>query len=511
MSETEKKKKKLRFPSSYTVLFIVMIFAAILTFAIPAGKFSKLSYNGDTQKFDVEDSKGNVESYAATQKTLDKFGINAKLSKFTEGSIKKPMAIRGTYKNVPQNGQGIMAFLSAPISGVYDSIDVILFVFMIGGMIGIMNHLGIFNAGISELARVSKGHEQIIIAVVLFLIAMGGTTFGMAEETIAFYPIMIPIFLKSGYDAMTGIAAIWCGSSIGCMFSTVNPFSVVIASNAAGINFKDSLGSHTIGLVIGIIITLIYIFRYAAKVKKDPSKSIIFDSKAHIDEKFGMNSTEQHEERKMTVRERIILLLFFATFVIMVYGVASHLGWWFDQMSVLFLVMAVIIGVVGGMNEAEISEEFVKGAADLVGVALVVGLARAVNILLENGFVSDTLLHVMSGWVSGMNPVLFLIVMELIFIILGFFINSSSGLAMLSIPIMAPLADAVGLPRDLVISAYMYGLGLIGLITPTGLILASLQMVDVTYDKWLKWCWPLMILWTILGIVMLIFQMGVGF
>ena len=175
-------------------------------------------------------------------------------------------------------------------------------------------------------------------------------------------------------------------------------------------------------------------------------------------------------------------------------------------MAALFLISAIIIGIIGRMSEKEIAGVFISGASDLVGVALVCGLARAVNILLENGLISDTLLYTMSGWVEGMNPVLFIIVMMIAFIILGFFINSSSGLAMLSIPIMAPLADAVGLPRDVVISSYIYGLGLIGLITPTGLILAVLDMVDVTFDKWLKWCWPLMIILAVLGIVMLMAQ-----
>ena len=140
-------------------------------------------------------------------------------------------------------------------------------------------------------------------------------------------------------------------------------------------------------------------------------------------------------------------------------------------------------------------------------MALVCGCARAVNILLENGYISGTLLHTMSGWVQGMNPILFLIVLTVIFIILGFFVNSSSGLAMLSIPIMAPLADAVGLPRELVVSAYVYGLNIIGLITPTGLILAILQLCKVTYDKWLKWVWPLLVMWIGLAVVMLIVEM----
>lgn len=500
----EKKKKKFSFPSAYTVLFIVLILAVALTYIIPAGEYSSLTYDEDAECFMITEPSGEVTEMSATQETLDKLNVKADLEKFIDGSIYKPMAISGTYTSLEQNGQGVVDFIMAPINGVYETVDIMLFIFMIGGLVGIVNHLGVFNAGIGALARVSNGKEEIIIAVVTFLIALGGTSFGMAEETIAFYPILIPIFIKSGYDAMTGIAAIWVGSSIGCMFSTINPFSVVIASNAAGINFSEGMLFRGIGLALSVIITVVYIVRYGKKIKKNPQLSVVYDDADRINAKLKMDE-QKDEYEKMPLQFKIILILFFLTFAIMIYGVVK-LEWWFGEMAALFLISAIIIGILGRMSEKEIAGVFISGASDLVGVALVCGLARAVNILLENGLISDTLLYTMSGWVEGMNPILFIIVMMIAFIILGFFINSSSGLAMLSIPIMAPLADAVGLPRDVVISSYIYGLGLIGLITPTGLILAVLDMVDVTFDKWLKWCWPLMIILAVLGIVMLMAQ-----
>jgi Predicted membrane protein len=501
-----KTKKKNGFPSAFTVLFIVLIFAAILTFIIPAGKYSTLVYDADNQVFVVTNPDESTLELPATQATLDKLGINADLDKFLNGTIYKPMAVSGTYVQLPQNGQGPLQVVQSPILGIYDSIDIILFVFMIGGCIGIVNYLGAFNAGIAALARVSKGREELIIVVVCSLIALGGTTFGMAEETIAFYPILIPIFLSAGYDAMVGIAAIYAGSSIGCMFSTVNAFSVVIASNAAGVSFKSGLVLRLIGLIIGLVLTLIYILRYAKRIKNDPTKSLIYADRDHIAAKFNVTEDTNHDDAPpLTFRYKLVLGLFFITFVIMIAGVSSW-DWWFDQMSTLFLCSGIIIGIVGGLNEKDIAREFVHGASELIGVALIIGVARAVNMILENGLISDTLLKTMSGWVDGMNPVLFILIMMVVFIILGFFINSSSGLAVLSIPIMAPLADTVGLPREVVISAYIYGLGLIGYITPTGLVLASLELVDVTFDKWLKFITPLMGYLLVLGGVMLVVQ-----
>lgn len=395
------------------------------------------------------------------------------------------------------------AFLSGSVKGVYECIDIILFVLVLGGLINILDHSGAFGAGISALSRATKGKEYILIIVVTILISLGGTTFGLAEETIALYPILIPVFIAAKYDVLVCIAAIYMGSSIGTMMSTVNPFSVVTAANAAGINFTAGMGFRLAGLIIGTAVTIIYILRYAGRIRKDPIKSLIYEDKERIEKKFDKHA----EDLVMTLRFKIALILFLAAFVVMVYGVAIK-GWWFEEMTVLFLVTSVIIGIVLRVSEKEFVSKFIEGAGGLIGVGLVIGIARAVNIILETGKVSDTILYKLSGIVSGMNPFLFIVIMMLIFVVLGFFINSSSGLATLSIPIIAPLADAVGMPREIIISAYIFGLGMISFITPTGLILATLDLVDVTYNKWIKFVLPLMGILTVLSMILLILQVA---
>ncbi|EJT5917947.1 TPA: YfcC family protein [Clostridium perfringens] len=483
------KKKKISFPTAFTVLFIVLILSAILTYVIPAGSYSKLSYNEAENTFVVTNPQGESTKENATQNTLDKLGIKINLSKFTDGSINKPIAIPNTYEKVSQNPQGISKIIEAPIQGTYDTIDIIMFVLIIGGVIGVLNATGAFNAGIASLSKITKGKEYILIILLSILISLGGTTFGLAEETIALYPILLPIFLASGYDAIVCIATIYMGSSIGTMFSTVNPFSSVIASTAAGISFKEGLYFRMIGLVLATLITIIYILRYAKKVKNDPSKSLVYDQKDEIDSKFLHESN--NDVPAFTWRLKLMLLIFAGSFVILVYGVSAK-GWGFIQMTALFLVVGIILGFLSGLGEKKFVNTFIAGAADLVGVALVIGVARSINLILENGKISDTLLYVSSNGIQGMDKNIFIILMLVIFIILGFFIPSSSGLAVLSIPIMAPLADTVGLPRDVIVSAYQFGQGLISFITPTGLILATLAMVDVTYNKWLKFIMPLM-------------------
>ena len=497
-------KKKRSFPTAFTVLFIVLILAALLTYIVPAGNYSKLKYDTEKSVFEVIKPNGEQEELPGKQETLDKLNIKVDIDKFKSGSLSKPIAIPNTYERVPKNPQGFFQVIEAPIEGVYECIDIIMFIFILGGIIGVINHSGAFDAGMESLSKATKGKEMLLIIIVTVAIALGGTTFGLAEETIAFYPILMPIYLVAGYDAIVCIAAIYLGSAIGTMFSTINPFCTVIASNAAGINFTDGLVSRCIGLVLATLICLIYIIRYAKKVQKNPECSYIYDDKEHIEKRF-LNGYNNKNVPKFNIRRKVMLLLLLLGFIIMIWGVLTQ-EWGFTQMTALFLVIGIIMGVVSGMGEKTFVDKFITGAGDLIGVALITGVARAVNLIMENGLISDTILYYSSNLVHGMNSIVFIIVMVIIFCILGFFIPSASGLAVLSMPIMAPLADTVGLSRDVIVSAYAYGQGLMSFITPTGLILVSLEMVDVTYDRWLKFIWPLMGIIGGFSIVMLIVQ-----
>lgn len=497
-------KRKFTFPSAFTVLFIVLLLAAGLTYLVNAGAYAKLVYDLDNKVFIETFPDGTTRELEGTQETLDEIGVSNDITKFQDGSINKPIAVPGTYEKVKPNPQGFGELLLAPIQGVYDSIGIILFVFIIGGVIGVINESGAINAGIAALSRATKGHEYMLIVFVTFLISLGGTTFGLAEETIAFYPILMPVYLAAGYDAIVCIAAIYVGSAIGNMFSTTNPFSVVIGSNAAGINFTQGITFRMIGLAIGFIIATLYIVRYANRVYKKPDESLVYELRDDINTHFKREA----KVVEFTSRRIAILIIFVMSFVVMIYGV-SNLGWWFEEMTALFLVAGIVIGIIAGMGEKVFVNTFITGAADLMGVGLVIGIARSINIILENGLVSDSILYSLSTMVSGMDRNIFVILMMFVFMILGFFIASSSGLATLAIPIMAPLADAVNVPRDVIITACIFGQGLMSFITPTGLILASLEMVHVTYNKWLKFILPLLAFITILSIFILLLEINI--
>ena len=507
----KKKKKQRNFLSSFSICFIVVILAAALTWIIPAGNYQTLEYDAGSDQFivssadyDAEAGTGEQKTYPATQEVLDELGITAGLDTFKQGNITKPMSIPGTYERVEPHHQGLAEFLAAPVQGTADGFDIIFFIFMLGGTIGIINYIGAFNAGIGALAKACKGREQIILVVVTLVIAFLATIEGFCEETIALFPVLVPVFLAAGYDAITAVGAIYMGSTIGCMFGTINPFSVGIASYAAGTTMNAGLIFRLIGLIFGAAITVIYLMRYAKKIKADPSLSLVADHKDEIAEKFSTVDLDDIPE--FTTRRKVCLVLFILTFGVMIWGIMAK-GWWFEELSELFIVSGVLIGIVGGIGEKAIVREFVNGAADLVGVALILGVARAVTILLENGNISGTILEGLSKAVSGLPPAVFLILLMLVYVVLGFFINSSSGLAVLSIPIMAPLADVVGIPRELIVSAYVYGLGIITFVTPTGIIMPSLEIVDTTYDRWLKLAMPLVCILTVFAAVMLVVQL----
>lgn len=478
---------KLKFPTAQTILLLIAAMVTLLTWVVPAGQYDTLAYSEESKSF-VRTHAGGTETLPATQETLEALGVKIPVEKFTSGDIYKPINIPETYREVEAKPQGFGAFVQSPIKGIIEAADIIFLVLFIGGLIGIMNRTGAFDAGISWMAQALKGREFILIILVTTLIAAGGTTFGLAEETMAFYPILIPVFIAAGYDAMVGLACIFLGSAVGSMCSTINPFSTIIASDSAGINWTTGIEGRVLILLICLSLTILYILRYARRVKRDPSRSIIYEQKEKIEAMFGLSAAQT--ETKLTNRLRVIILIFSASFIVMVVGV-SMLDWWFVEMTATFLVGAILIGFVGKIKESDFVESFSKGAGALLGVAFIIGIARGVSVIMTDGLISDTMLYHASGITTGMEKGVFANVMFLVYNGLSFFIPSSSGMAVLTMPIMAPLADTAGVGREVVVNAYMYGLGLFYFINPTGLILAALAIVKVGFNKWIKFVMPL--------------------
>jgi uncharacterized ion transporter superfamily protein YfcC len=488
-------KKRFGFPTPYTILILVIVLAAVATFLLPSGNYDTLTYDATSKVFVIK-SDSDTENLPATQESLDKLGIRIDAEKLISGDIKKPVAIPGSYKSKDSNPQGIGPVIQAPIHGIHQAIDVILFVLILGGFIGVFSRSGAFDIGMQHLAYKLKGRESWLIIIVTTLMAIGGTTFGLAEETIAFYPILVPVFLAAGYDVMVPLAVIYVGSSMGFMASTVNPFATIIASYAAGITWTAGILSRLIMLVLGTGICIAWILRYANKVKRDPTKSILHNKNEGKNLSYP-TVLETGQLTAMDGKTRLLLVLFALTFVVMIYGVA-RMEWWFVEMTALFLVTSVIIGIVQRINEKEFILAFINGAKELLGVAFIIGIARGVAVILDAGLVSDTILYYAADSVDGMSSVFFIVSLMFVYAGLTIFIPSSSGMAVLTMPILGGLAEVAGVPREQIINAYLFGMGIMGFLTPAGLILPSLAMVNVNYDTWLKFIMPL------IGILVLI-------
>lgn len=482
------------FYSAHTILFIIAIIVCISTWIIPAGKYERLEYLADNKEFIIH-GKSSDTKIAATQQALTELGLKIPIDNFIDNKITKSIAIPNSYYQLDSNPQGVSEFLQAPMKGFYGAIEIILFVLVIGGFIAIINESGAFNQGITVLAKKLHNKEQLLIIIVFVLTAAGGTTFGMAEETIAFLPILIPVFIAAGYDTLVPLATISLGSAAGTIGSTINPFSVIIASNAAGIHWTAGVLPRVAVLLIISIVILAYILRYAKSVKAEPERSLIYFSRKEHQQHFLKEPLTQ--EDTITFKAGLILTLFITTFAVMVYGVTS-LGWWFLEMTTLFFTSALIIGFIAKFSELTMVNTFIRGAQDLLSVAIIIAIARGITVLMENGFISDTILYQSSLLVDGMAEGLFINMMFLINVGLGAIISSSSGLAVLTMPIFAPLADTVGIGRELIVSSYLYGFHLVQVISPTGLILASLAIAKIPFSIWLKFVMPLFFI--ILGI-----------
>ncbi|PVX52563.1 putative ion transporter superfamily protein YfcC [Balneicella halophila] len=485
-------KRKLKFPTPYTVLMIVIALSASLTFLLPSGSFNTLRYDSSDNEFVIEGGEER-ETVPATQEELESRNIYIELNKFKEGKIKKPVSIPGTYKQGKAKPQGLLEILYAPLKGIYDTIDIILFVLILGGFIGVFNSSGAFNEGVGYLAHRLKGREGLLIILITTLIALGGTSFGLAEETLAFYPILVPVFLAAGYDLLVPVAVIYTASCIGTMASTTNPFATIIASDAAGVDWTVGMNSRIVMLVLGVIVCIIYVMRYASKIKKDPTKSLVYG--VPLPKAFAGEQALPVEKVKR--RTQILLTVFALTFIVMIYGV-SRMGWWFQEMTALFLVSSVIVGVILRLSEEGFINEFLAGAKDLLGVAFIIGIARGVTFILNEGQIADTILFYATNLVEGMPPMIFLPVLMFVYSILTLFIASSSGMAVVTMPIMGSLATVVGVEPQEIVNTFLFGMGLMSFITPTGLILPSLAMVNVNYKQWLKFIMPLLVM---LGII----------
>jgi len=482
-------KRGLRLPSAYTILFILIVIVAALTWIIPAGTYK---YNPDGTPI-----PGTYER------------VDQNPARIVIDSLLAP--VNGTYGiKSPEDGS-ISVYNSGELFG---AIDVALFILVIGGFLGVTMKTGAIQAGIARIVVRLKGRERLMIPILMIVFALGGTTYGMAEESLAFYALVITVMIAAGYDSLTGAAILMLGCGIGTLGSTINPFATGIASGFAGVGIDAGIVGRIVILVVGLAFGIWWVMRYAARVKADPASSMLGADRTAIDAAFRSESAEDGAPAGMTGRQKVSLALFFLAFIVMIVGVVpwSDLGitriptkwWWFPEMTASFLAFAILVGFAGRMGEGEFVDAFVNGARDLLGVALIIGIARGVTVIMTNGQITDTVLNAAEQAVSGLGGVAFINLMFLLFIPLSFLIPSSSGLATVAMPIMAPLASFANVPAQLVVTAFQSGSGLVNLVTPTSaVVMGGLAIARVGYGTWLKFVWPLLLILAVVCMVVM--------
>jgi len=458
--------KKIKIPHTYVLIFCIIVIMAVLTYIVPAGQYDR-----------VKDE--------ATGRVL----VDPNSYQVVEQTPVKPFDI---IKAIPA-GMGEVSWI-------------IFLIFIIGGSFGIINGTGAIESGIAHSVKKLEGKEKIIIPVTMIIFSIGGATIGLAESTLIFIPIGIALAKSLGFDRITGMAMVNIGATVGFAGGALNPFNVGVAQGIAGLPLFSGMEFRIFGQVIFLIIAIWYTMSYSIKIKKDPTMSLLYG----LEDDYKVGSGNEIQE--FTTRHKLVLLTMLIGFCFIIYGVLK--GWsTSSDLASIFLVMGIVSGFVGGNNSTQVADNFIIGAKSVTYGALVVGLSRGILVVLQQGQIIDTIIHSASGALTIFPVIISAVLMLIVQVVMNFIVNSGSGQAAITMPIMAPLADVVGVSRQTSVLAFQYGDGLSNSFFPTsGILMAGLSIAGIPYDKWFKWVLPLMIELHIVaaGLVVISHLIGLG-
>lgn len=428
-------------------------------------------------------------------------------------------------------------FCTAPVKGFADALPVCLFVMILGGFLGMMTETGALDNGIAVLVQKLKGNEIMLVPVLMLIFSLGGTTYGMCEETVPFYALLAATMMAAGFDPMVGAATVLLGAGCGCLGSTVNPFAVGAAVDAltgVGIEVNQSIiiGLGAVLWIVTTVMSILFVMSYAKKVKADKGSTILsMQELKDAEEAHGKAASEVHKEVKLTGRQKGVLIAFAFTFVVMIVGfipladlnegVANFFDagavydadgnaivqgwsalitglpigqWYFDEASTWFFLMAVLIGIIGGLSEKQIVNTFITGAADMMSVVLVIALARGISVLMASTGLDVYVLDAAANALAGLSGVIFAPMSFLVYFGLSFLIPSTSGMATVSMPIMGPLAVKLGFSPEVMVMIFSAAIGVVNLFTPTsGAIMGGLALAKIEWTTWLKFALKLIV------------------
>ncbi|MCK5684077.1 YfcC family protein [bacterium] len=454
-------------PHTYVIVFSLIIMAGIATYLIPGGKYQKKNI---TYK---------INGVVKSRNVID------------------PVS----YKKVSSVPQNPWLTIKSIMEGMkhHDTVGIIFFILIIGGAFGIVTKTRAVEAALAGLVTKLGNKEKLIIPSVMIAFSIGGATFGMCEETIPFIAMVVPMAMKLGYDSITGVAMVYIGAMIGFATAFLNPFTVGIAQGIAQIKIFSGFG-YRFGLWIFFTgFTIFWVMRYAAKVKANPESSLMYE----LDKK-KKESNKHSDTPEFNIGRKLVLIMIAIAFLLIIYG-AIKLDWYIDEMVAIFFSLGIISGLINRLPLNTMAESFAKGCSDIANAAIIIGFAKTVLVLLENGKVMDTILHSVSTVVGKLPAILSIQCMYIFQTLTNFFVPSGSGQAALTMPIMAPLADMVNITRQTAVLAYQFGDGFSNMIIPTSAVtIAAIGMAGIPWGKWAKWIFPLMVIYFILGALLLI-------
>lgn len=463
--KTERFWQRLKVPHTYTLIFGMILLAGILTYIVPAGQFER-----------VEDKDGRM------------------------------LVVEGSYERIENAPLSLFEIFTAIPIGLEKGAQIIFYIFVVSGVFGIIRATGAIEAGVYKGVKALAGRERLLIPCSMILFSIGGFTMGLAEETIIFVPIGIAIARAMGFDAVTGTAMVTLGAASGFFGGMLNPFTVGVAQSLADIPLFSGIVFRSVVYIFVLGLAIIYVSRYAAKVKKDPTKSVIYD----IEQREKQHDVQEIVIESFTTKHIFVFIALVAGIAINVYGVFEW-KWFLQELTTSFLMMGLVAGIVGGLRPHTIFDAFIEGAKAVTFGALIVGFARAITVVLENGLIIDTIVYYAAEAIGNLPQSVSVLGMLLIQAMLNLFISSGSGQAAATMPIMVPITDLLGFERQIAVLAFQYGDSITNSIIPTSsALMGYLAIAGIPYERWIKFIWKLVIGWTIIAAVALLVAVAIG-
>ena len=468
-AESSKGIKQFKVPHVYAIIFALMVIFAVLTWIVPSGSYQRQEVNG--REVTVAGTYEQSEKTYIDEETGDEVDLR----------------------------QGVFDVLQAPTRGIQEAIEVVAFILIVGGSFQVITKTGAITSGMGRVVRRFKNKDILIIPIAMVLFALGGTSFGIAEETLPFFAIFMPIMMAMGFDSMTAFMVVFVGARTGYIASTINPFIVLIAQGILGIQGNPQLWLRMIAWVVLTAVAITWVVLYARRVKKNPESSITFED--DIAKKVEFAADESALDAEFTGRQKGVLAVFIAGMCLIIWGLVTQ-GWYMNEISAVFLAMGLLAGVIAGFSQDVIAQEFVAGIADFAFSAIVVGLARGILVIASDGMIIDTILNALATGLGGIPAVLFTTLLYAVENLLAILVPSSSGLAALTAPIFGPLTELMGLNPEAAVWALSMGSATMSLICPTSAILvAGLGVCKIKLGQWWKTVWKFFLVVSLINIV----------